>query len=49
MSKKLAILGHENRSEEVIELLKMLGGSETFGLSCAKTDRERCGLFSAYF
>ena len=39
MSKKLAIFGHETRSEEVIELLKMLGGSDTFGLSCEKTDR----------
>ena len=39
MSKKLAILGHETRSDEVIELLKMLGGSETFGLSCIYTDR----------
>ena len=39
MSKKLAILGHKTRSEEVIELLKMLGGRETFGLSCEKTDR----------
>lgn len=39
MSKKLAILGHKTRSEEVIELLKMLGGRETFGLSCEKPDR----------
>ena len=39
MGKKLAIKGHETRSEEVIELLKMLGGSDTFGLSCEKTDR----------
>lgn len=39
MSKKLAILGHKTRNEEVIELLKMLGGRETFGLSCEKPDR----------
>lgn len=39
MSKKLAILGHETRNEEVIELLKMLGGSDTSGFSCTKTDR----------
>lgn len=39
MSKKLAILGHETRNEEVIELLKMLGGSDTFGFSCTQTDR----------
>lgn len=39
MFKKLAILGHKTRSEEVIELLKMLGGRETFGLSCEKPDR----------
>ena len=39
MSKKLAILGHETRNEEVIELLKMLGGMDTFGFSCKKTDR----------
>lgn len=39
MFKKLAILGHETRSEEVIELLKMLGGRDVFGFSCTKTDR----------
>lgn len=39
MSKKLAILGHKTRSEEVIELLYMLGGRKTFGLSCIYTDR----------
>lgn len=39
MSKKLAILGHKTRNEEVIELLKMLGGMDTFGFSCTKTDR----------
>ena len=39
MFKKLAILGHETRNEEVIELLKMLGGMDTFGFSCTKTDR----------
>lgn len=39
MSKKLAILGHKTRNEEVIELLKMLGGRLTFGLSCEKPDR----------
>ena len=39
MSKKLAILGHETRSEEVIELLQMLGGRKAFGLSCIYTDR----------
>ena len=39
MSKKLAILGHKTRSEEVIELLKMLGGSDTSGFSCTKTDQ----------
>ena len=39
MSKKLAILGHETRNEEVIELLKMLGGKDVFGFSCTKTDR----------
>ena len=39
MFKKLAILGHETRNEEVIELLTMLGGRETFGLSCIYTDR----------
>lgn len=39
MFKKLAILGHKTRNEEVIELLKMLGGRETFGLSCIYTDR----------
>lgn len=39
MSKKLAILGHKTRNKEVIELLKMLGGRETFGLSCEKPDR----------
>lgn len=39
MFKKLAILGHETRNEEVIELLKMLGGKDVFGFSCTKTDR----------
>ena len=39
MSKKLAILGHETRNEEVIELLKMLGGRDVFGFSCTKTDQ----------
>ena len=39
MSKKLAILGHKTRSEEVIELLKMLGGRDVFGFSCTKTDQ----------
>ena len=39
MFKKLAIFGHETRSEEVINLLTMLGGRETFGLSCIYTDR----------
>ena len=39
MSKKLAILGHKTRNKEVIELLKMLGGSDTFGFSCVQTDR----------
>ena len=39
MFKKLAILGHKTRSEEVIELLKMLGGRDVFGFSCTKTDQ----------
>ena len=39
MSKKLAILGHETRNEEVIELLKMLGGRDVSGFSCTKTDQ----------
>ena len=39
MFKKLAILGHETRNEEVIELLKMLGGRDTSGFSCTDTNR----------
>ena len=39
MFKKLAILGHKTRSEEVIELLKMLGGRDVFGFPCTKTNQ----------
>ena len=39
MSKKLAIFGHETRSEEVVDLLMMLGGRKAFGVSCIYTDR----------
>ena len=31
MSKKLAIKGHPTRGKEIIELLKMMGGKNTYG------------------
>lgn len=39
MFKKLAILGHETRNEEVIELLKMLGGKDADDYNCSNPNR----------
>lgn len=39
MSKKLAILGHEHRGNEVVELLKMLGGKDADDYNCSNPYR----------
>ena len=39
MSKKLAILGHEHRAKEVIDLLEILGGKDAYDFKCSNPNR----------
>ena len=39
MSKKLAILGHEHRAKEVIDLLEILGGKDAYDFQCSNPNR----------